>query len=65
MVGLQVTYGTVSPCHAEALDEQLCREEESKVQSTAEDIQESSDHNVVNESHKKIAINIANFGGDV
>lgn len=28
-------------------------------------IEESSDHNVVNESHKKIAINIANFGGDV
>lgn len=35
MVGLQVAYGTVSPRHTEALDEQLCREEESKSQWTA------------------------------
>lgn len=27
VVGLQVTYRTVSSCHAEALDEQLCNRE--------------------------------------
>lgn len=32
VVGLQVAYGTVSPSHTEALDEQLCGEKESKAQ---------------------------------
>lgn len=46
VVGLQVANGAVSPCHAEALDEQLCREEGEKVQWAAdvhktEDVQET------------------------
>lgn len=32
VVGLQVAYGTVSPCHTEALDEQLCREDQSFIE---------------------------------
>lgn len=32
VVGLQVANGAVSPCHAEALYEQLCREEGERVQ---------------------------------
>lgn len=58
VVGLQVTYRTVSSSHAEALNEQLCRDNKGKenvrilLMCTSEDVQELSDHNPVNTFHK-------------